>query len=96
MDFVVFPVDATQCKLQARTHMRRAEIKAIISVEALLFYICHDHITIDHEDGISCLQLEGNSWAVVVVFSSSLTSLCPSCLILHVPHRAILFIFTGS
>lgn len=33
------------------------EIKVVISLEALLFYIYHYH-SINHKDGISCLQLE--------------------------------------
>lgn len=60
LDFVVFPVDVTVCAhSDARTHITK--IKVIISRSTAVVY--HYHILIDHEDDISCLQLEGKKTA---------------------------------
>lgn len=45
------------------------EIKVVISLEALLFYIYHYH-SINHKDGISCLQLERRGGQGKAFFSS--------------------------
>lgn len=65
LDFV-FPVDVTPCKLCAHTHFTK--IKVVISLGALLLYIYHYHILIDHKDDISCLQLENSGEVFFFVF----------------------------
>lgn len=57
--------------IHAHTPARFAEIKVIISVEALLLHIHHYHILIDHKDDVSCLQLGKNVEALLLF-----TNLC--------------------
>lgn len=87
--FVVVPVDVRVCELREHTHIythtqaRFAEIKVIISLEALLLYVHHYHILIDHKDDVSCLQLGKNVEAPFFFFPP--VSACCLCFNIHSP-----------